>query len=115
MSEAERSVAEILRDIAGNVQDIARSEVRLAKAEIRERISAWQSGLLLLGIGALSGIFAVFFALLALVHALSYVLLAWAAALLVSVSLALCAALVITAGSRSLKRRSSVRKDDRAS
>lgn len=112
MSDAERSVFDILRDIAGNAQDIVRGESRLAKARIRERIGIWKSGLLLLGIGALCGIFAVFFALLALVHALSHVLLTWAAALLVSFGLALCAALVIGAGSRRLKRRGPVRKND---
>lgn len=115
MSDAERSVLEILRDIGSNVQDIVRSESRLARAQIRARISSWQSGLLLLGIGALSGFFAVFFALLALVHALSHVLLAWAAALLVSCSLALCAALAITAGSRRLKRRGPTGKSDQES
>lgn len=115
MSDAERSVFDILREIAGNVQDIVRTESRLAKARIRASVSAWQSGLLLLGIGALSGIFAVLFALLALVQALSHVLRPWAAALLVSFSLALCAAVVMKAGSKRLKEHSPFRENDQES
>jgi uncharacterized membrane protein YqjE len=104
MSDAERNVFDILCDIASNVQGIVRSEFRLATTELREGISASQAGVRLLGIGILSAIFAAFFALLALVYALSHVLLAWAAALLVALGLALCAALMVTAGSRRLKR-----------
>ncbi len=110
MSDAQRSVLDILCDVASNVQGIVRSELRLATAEIREDISACQSSLRLLGSGILSAIFAVFFALLALVYALSYVLPAWVAALLVAFCLALCAALMVMAGSRRLKRLNSTRR-----
>jgi hypothetical protein len=104
MADAERSVFEILREIAGNVRDIVRSESRLARAQIRARISAWKTGLLLIGIGCVSGVFAVFFLLLACVYALSCVMPVWAAALVVSGSMALITALVVTTGSRRLKR-----------
>ena len=110
MSDTKRSVFDILCDIASDFQGIVRAEVRLATTEIREDVSASQSSLRLLGIGILSAIFAAFFALLALVYALSYVLLAWAAALLVAFGLALCAAVMVSAGSNRLKRLRSTRK-----
>jgi uncharacterized membrane protein YqjE len=110
MSAVERSVFEVFQDIASNIQDIVRSEVRLAKTQIREEISTAQSSALLLGIGVLSAIFAVFFALLAILYALSHVLLNWAAALLVALGLAVCAGVVVTSGLRGLKGIKSVRK-----
>jgi uncharacterized membrane protein YqjE len=110
MSEAERSVFDILCDVGSNFQGIVRSEFRLATTELRADISASQSSVRLLGIGLLSAIFAAFFALLALVYALSYVLLAWAAALLIAFALAVCAAVLVTVGSRRLKRLTCARK-----
>jgi uncharacterized membrane protein YqjE len=110
MSAAERSVVDVFQDIASNVQDIVRSEVRLAKTEVREDISTAQPSALLLGIGIVSAIFALFFALLAIVYALSYVLLNWGAALLVALGLALCAGIVVATGVRRFKRINATRK-----
>jgi uncharacterized membrane protein YqjE len=110
VAEAARSVLDILCDAARNVQGIVRAEFRLATAEIREDLSACQSSLRLLGIGILSAIFAAFFALLALVYALTYAFPAWIAALLVAFGLAVCAALMVSAGSRRLKRLNATRR-----
>jgi len=110
MSEAQRSVFDILFDVGSNFQGIVRSEFRLATTELRADISASRSSVWLLGIGLLSGIFAALFALLALMYALSYVLLAWAAALLVAFALAGCAAVLVTVGSRRLRRLTYARK-----
>lgn len=110
MSEAQRSVFDILFDVGSNFQGIVRSEFRLATTELRADISASQSSVWLLGIGVLSGIFAAFFALLALLYVLSYVLLAWAAALVIAVTLAGCASVLVMVGSRRLGRLRFARK-----
>jgi uncharacterized membrane protein YqjE len=104
MYDAERSVFDILCDIASNIQGIVRSEFRLVTTEIREDISASQSSVRLLGMGVLSAIFAALFALLAFVYALSQVLPPWVSALLVAFLLTLCAALMVRIGSRRLKK-----------
>lgn len=101
---------DILCDIVSNIQGIVRSEFRLVTTEIREDISASQSSVRLLGIGLMSGVFAAFFALLALVYALSQILLAWASALLVAFALTLCAAPMIIVGSRRLKNLKSTQR-----
>jgi uncharacterized membrane protein YqjE len=110
MSAAERSVFDVFEDIANNIEDIFRSEIRLAKTQIREEIATSKSSVSLVGLGILSAIFAVFFALVAIVCALSYVLPNWAAALLVALGLAACAGIVISAGLRRFKRINSVPK-----
>ena len=104
MSAAERSVFDVFEDIANNIEGIFRSEIRLAKTQIREEIATSKSSVSLVGLGILSAIFAVFFALVAIVCALSYVLPNWAAALLVALGLAACAGIVISAGLRRFKR-----------
>jgi uncharacterized membrane protein YqjE len=93
-----RTLSDVLQDIVRNVQDIVRSEVRLAKTEFREEaVKAKDSGLLLAA-GAVSGIFAVLFLLLAIVYALALVIPSWAAALLVGAMLAIITSVVLTVG-----------------
>ena len=104
MSANERSVFDILCDSAGNVEDILRAEIHLFATAIREDIRASQWGVGLIGVGIVSGIFASFSAIVALVYALSSVLPVWAAALLVGFALALGAAIMVTAGSRRLRK-----------
>lgn len=104
MLPADRSVSEVLQDIVGNIQDIVRSEVRLAKTEIREEIANAQSASLVLGVGALSGIFGAGFLLLAIVYGLSRVLPDWAAALMVAIGLAIAAGVLLSLGVDRFKR-----------
>lgn len=104
MSANERSVFDILCDIAGNIEGILRAEIHLIATAIREDIRASRWGVGLIGVGIVSGIFACFSAIVALVYALSSVLPVWAAALLVAFALALCAATMVTAGSRRLRK-----------
>ncbi|MDP9082847.1 MAG: phage holin family protein [Pseudomonadota bacterium] len=94
----------MFQDIVHNIQDMVRAEMRLAKTEVRDEIVEAKSGLLALGIGTLSAMFALFFILLAAVYGLSDVLPPWAASLLVAVGLTLCAALAISLGMKGLKR-----------
>jgi uncharacterized membrane protein YqjE len=104
MPAVERSFSDVLQDIVHNLQDIIRSEVRLAKMELREDLSKTRAAALLLGIGALSGVFGIFFVLLAIVHALSYVVPDWAAALIVAFALALGAAVAVSRGVKRFKQ-----------
>jgi len=100
----DRSAVDVLKDIVGNVQEIIRSEVRLAKAETRLEISKATSGSKTLAIGGVLGLYGGAFVLLAIVYALSLVVAAWLAALIVGLALAIPGALMISNGLTSLKR-----------
>ena len=93
-----RSFGNVLEDILGNFQAIIRGEVRLAKTEFQQEIKQGQAAGLVLGLGALAGIYAVFFLLLGVVYALSQKLPTWGAALLVALLLAVCSWIGIAAG-----------------
>lgn len=98
-----RSFAGVIQDIIQNVQDIVRSEVRLAKAEItNESKKAARAGAVLAA-GAVLGLYALGFLLLAAVYGLSLALPAWAAALIVGAVIAVIAAIMITAGRARMK------------
>lgn len=104
MATSDRSIAEVLQDILRNLQAIIRSEVRLAKTEVREEIGKAKSAGLLVGAGAVCGLFATFFLLLTIVYALATVLPYWAAALIVTLLLAMGAGIVLSAGLKQFKR-----------
>jgi uncharacterized membrane protein YqjE len=98
-----RSFAGVIQDIIQNVQDIVRSEVRLAKAEItNESKKAARAGAVLAA-GAVLGLYALGFLLLAAVYGLSLALPAWAAALIVGAVIAVIAAIMIIAGRARMK------------
>ena len=103
MATTDRSVSDVLQDIIRNIQDIVRSEVRLAKTEVREEVAKARDASVLLGVGALSGLFSAFFLLFAIVYALSRVVPDWAAALIVAVALAIAAGLLLTKGAERFK------------
>ena len=103
-ANGERSFSAVLEGIAGNVQGIIRSEVRLAKAEIREEAGKAGTAARVLGIGALLGLYAAGFLLLAAVHALEQVVEPWLAALIVSVLAGTAAAILMRAGITRMKR-----------
>ena len=94
----ERPVSEIVRDILGNVQEIIRSEVRLAKTEIRDESKKAMEAGLMLGTGAVLGLYGAGFLLAAAVAALSLVMPWWGAALLVGFVLALAGAVALGIG-----------------
>jgi uncharacterized membrane protein YqjE len=104
MATIERSISDVLQDIIRNIQEIVRSEVRLAKTEIREEASKAKTAGAMVGAGAVSAIFGVFFLLLAIVYALIRVVPDWAAALMVSIFLTVAAGLLVTAGVRQFKQ-----------
>ena len=103
MANGDRSIADVLRDIAGNVEHILRAEVRLAKAELREDLSHVKRGLALLCAGALVGALGVGFALLAVVYALAENMEPWAAAAIVAAGALLAAGLCAAAGVKGMR------------
>jgi uncharacterized membrane protein YqjE len=96
--QRDRSMAEVLKDIIGNVQEIVRGEVRLAKTEAKEEAAKALTSARLLMIGAIVGLFATGYILLAIVYALALAMPAWAAASSVGIVLALIASFMISGG-----------------
>lgn len=99
-----RPVVDVLQDIIRNIQEIVRSEVRLAKTEIRDEAAKAKSAGLLIGVGAVTGMFAALFLLLMIVYAVSLVLPQWAAALIVGAAMAIVAGLALSTGRKRLKQ-----------
>ena len=94
----DRSIGEVVSDIAGNVTEIVCAEVKLAQAALREDVAALKRGVVVLSIGALVGALAVGFALLAVVYALFDVVPPWVSAATVAGGAAVMALVFIMAG-----------------
>jgi len=94
----ERSLADVLHDILTNVRDIIRSEFRLAKAEMGDQVNKARGALVLLVSGAVAGMAAGALLLATSVLALSLVVAAWLAALIVGVACGIAAAALIMVG-----------------
>lgn len=102
MANGDRPISAVLHDIIGNVQDIIRAEVRLAKAELTEELGKSRSAVTLLAAGALTLAVSAVFLLLAVVYALSLVMPAWAAALVVGAGVGVAAAICLGVGVKKL-------------
>ena len=100
----ERTVPDVLHDIIANIQEILRSEFQLAKTEIKEEAAEASAPAVTLGMGVVLAVYAVGLLLLALVYGLAMHMAMWSATLLVGVSLALVAILLINWGLERLKR-----------
>src|SRR5688500_1655551 len=110
MATADRSISSVLHDIVSNVQDIVRSELRLARTELTDELAKARKGAVLLGVGTLLLSCSVLFVLVAAVYALSLVLPAWAAALVVAVGVGAIAAFCVGVGIKKLKSMRAVPK-----
>lgn len=99
-----RSVADVLQDILHNLQDMVRSEIRLAKVEIREEVQRASSSAAWIAAGAIGAVSAWMFLLWTLVYALATRMPIWAATLIVAVTMAAAAAMLIVGGIRRAKR-----------
>ena len=99
----DRSIGEVVGDIAGNIRQIVHAEVQLARAELREDAIAIKRGLVVMSIGALALGLAAGFALLAAVYALMGVVAPWAAAAIVAGGTAVMAALFVTTGKKRMQ------------
>ena len=98
-----RSMGEIVQSIIADVQEIVRSEFRLVKAEVQEETAkVARSGTPLI-VGLLLGLYALGFVLLAAVHALSIVVAAWLAALIVGFVVGAVSLILINMGRNRIK------------
>jgi uncharacterized membrane protein YqjE len=104
MATSDRSISEILQDVLRNLQSIVRSEVRLAKTEVGEELTKIKPAIVLLGIGAVCGLFGVLFLLLTTMYAIAIVLPLWASALVVAVVLIIITAITLKAGQKRMER-----------
>jgi uncharacterized membrane protein YqjE len=96
-------MTEILQDIIADIQEIVRSEFRLAKVEIQEEIAkVTRSGVPLI-VGLILGLYGLGFLLLAAVHALSLIVDAWLAALIVGFGVGVISLILISVGRNRLK------------
>jgi uncharacterized membrane protein YqjE len=99
----ERTLPEVMNHIVGNVQEIIGAEFQLAKIEIKEEISKASTPAVTLGVGLVISFFALGFLLLAAVYALSIVMAAWLAALLVGATLTVAGIALVSSGGRRMK------------
>jgi uncharacterized membrane protein YqjE len=94
----ERPVSEVLKDIFGNVQEMVRSEVRLARVEMREEMSKSARAGAMLAVGAVLGLIAAVFLLVCITQLLALMMPSWLATLVMTVVLAIPAAVLIARG-----------------
>jgi len=99
-----RSFSDVLEDIVANVQGIIRSEVRLAKAEIKEETTKAGRAATVLGSGAVLGLYALGFLLVAAFFGLEFFLPAWAAALILAVFIGVIAGIMVMLGMSRMKQ-----------
>jgi uncharacterized membrane protein YqjE len=102
--QMQRSVPEILEDIASNLTEIVQAEFRLAKTELKEGAEKVAGPGAALGAGVVLGLYGLGFLLLAAVYALSLVVAGWLATLIVGGVLAVAAGILVSAGRTKLKR-----------
>jgi uncharacterized membrane protein YqjE len=102
--QMQRSVPEILEDIASNLTQLVQAEFRLAKSELKEGAERVAGPGATLGAGAVLAFYGLGFLLLAAVYALSLVMAPWLATLIVGGALVVAAGTLIGAGGTKLKR-----------
>lgn len=100
----QKSLGELFADLSTQISALVRQEVQLAKTEITEKVSGLAKGAAALAVAAFLGIAAFFVLLLAAVYALSLVLPAWAAALVVAIVLLIIAGVAAMIGIKMLKK-----------
>ena len=100
----QRSVPEILENIASNLTQLVQAEFRLAKSEVKEGAEKVAGPGATLGAGMVLASYGLGFLLLAAVYALSLVMAGWLATLIVGGVLAVAAGILIGAGSAKLRR-----------
>jgi uncharacterized membrane protein YqjE len=102
--QMQRSVPEILENIASNLTQLIQAEFRLAKSELKEGAEKVAGPGATLGAGAVLAFYGLGFLLLAAVYALSLVMAGWLATLIVGGVLMVAAGILIGAGGAKLKR-----------
>jgi hypothetical protein len=102
--QMQRSVPDILEDIASNLTQLVQAEFRLAKSELKEGAQKVAGPGATLGVGVVLAFYGLGFLLRAAVYALSLIMAAWLATLIVGGVLTAAAGILIGAGGTKLKR-----------
>ena len=102
--QMQRSVPEILENIASNLTQLIQAEFRLAKGELKEGAEKVAAPGATLGAGVVLAFYGLGFLLLAAVYALSLLMAAWLATLIVGGVLLVAAGILVGAGGMKLKR-----------
>jgi Putative Actinobacterial Holin-X, holin superfamily III len=105
-TQRESTISELLGELAKSSAALIRDELTLAKQEVREKLSAFQLGLIVIAIGAVIGLVALITLCAAVVIALATYVGAWQAALIIGAILALTAGVTGSVGLQRLKRTS---------
>jgi uncharacterized membrane protein YqjE len=100
----QRSVPDVLEDIATNLAQLVQAEFRLAKTELKEGAQKAAGPGVTLGAGLALALFGLGFLLLAAVYAMSLVMAGWLAALIVGGVVTVVAGILVGAGTAKLKR-----------
>lgn len=98
--ENNRSIVDVLQDILGNIQGLIRAEVKLAKTEIKEEAGKASRAAVVMGAGAIAGLYSIWLLLLAMLFALALVIPMWASALVLFVLTGIVAAVLLSAGKK---------------
>jgi uncharacterized membrane protein YqjE len=99
----QRSVPAVLGDIITNFEQIVRAEIRLARTEVKEEAAKAIKPSATLGAGVALSFYGLGFLLLAAVYALTMVMAAWLAALIVGAVVAIVGLALARAGRKKLK------------
>ncbi|WP_404378952.1 phage holin family protein [Caenispirillum salinarum] len=99
----DRSIPELLRDLTNQYSQLMRDEFALMKAEMGQKVNQVSNGAVMLGVGAVLGLAALIFLLLAVTLALTNVVAPWLSALIVGGATLLVALIVINKGKSNLK------------
>jgi Flp pilus assembly protein TadB len=100
----ERSIAEVLTDIARNAQEIVRAEIQLAKLEARAEIRTAGQGAILLAAGGHVSLLALALLSIAGVYLLAMVVALWIAALIMAAVAAVIGGLLIATGLKQMRK-----------
>ena len=100
----ERSLPELMRELANETTTLVRQEIDLAKVELTERGKTLADGAKMFGGAALFAVGAFLALTAAIIAALALALQVWLAALIVAVVYAIVAYLAVQNGNKSLKQ-----------
>ncbi len=99
----ERSAGEIVEDVIRDLGNMVRSEIQLARTEVSEKATLAARGGSMLGAGAVVGLLAAMALVATCIGALTLAMPLWAAALVITIALAVAAAVLISKGRSRLK------------
>lgn len=97
-SNRDRPFSQILQEIFTHLTEIIRSEIQLARAEVRADIAQVTRASVLVGVGAVFGLFALGFALLTVMYALETRVTPWLSAFIVAAGVGVIATIFLYVG-----------------